>query len=196
MQRWSANVTRPEPEVWLRGPVPGVPPLLQPAAHSLLQCREEVASTIVGLTADEIARRLHGAATIGFHVRHAIGSLDRLFTYARGEQLSDAQRAALAAEGATDVAPVADVDLIAAFDEAVERALRQLRATPESTLLDARGVGRAQLPSTVLGLLFHAAEHTQRHVGQAVTTARMIRTSATGVPDALQAHLPPRSSRP
>jgi uncharacterized damage-inducible protein DinB len=166
--------TKPPPEVWLRGPVPGVPALLQPAAHSLLQCREELTSRITGLTADQIRASPSGAASIGFHLRHAAGSLDRLFTYARGEQLSADQRAAFAAEGQPDPRPDVGARLLAEFDDAVERALEQLRNTDESTLLEARAVGRAQLPSTVIGLLFHAAEHTQRHVGQVVTTARLV----------------------
>jgi uncharacterized damage-inducible protein DinB len=170
---------KPPPEVWLRGPVPGVPPLLQPVVHSLLQCREELSAKLGGLTTDQIWATPSGAASIGFHVRHAAGSLDRLFTYARGEQLSTAQRAALLAEVQPDLAPNVGARLLAAFDEAVERALDQLKNTDERGLLDARGVGRAQLPSTVLGLLFHAAEHTQRHVGQVVTTARIVAEAAS-----------------
>jgi uncharacterized damage-inducible protein DinB len=169
-----ATTPTPPPEVWLRGPVPDVPALLQPVAHSLLQCREELPSTVAGLTADQIWTKPSGAASTGFHLRHAAGSLDRLFTYARGEQLSADQRAAFAAEGQPDPAPDAGARLLAAFDGAVERAIEQLRNTDESTLIDARSVGRARLPSTVIGLLFHAAEHTQRHVGQAVTTSRVV----------------------
>lgn len=165
-----------EPEVWLRGPVPGVPPLLQPPAHGLLQCREEVRDHLPGLTPAQLALRPGGAASAGFHLRHAIGSLDRLLTYARGEQLSPAQLEALAAEKETDDRPGAAVRLAAEFDTAIEHALAQLRATPESTLLEPREVGRQRLPSTVLGLLFHAAEHTHRHVGQLVTTACVVRS--------------------
>ena len=113
-------------------------------------------------------------ASVGFHIRHATGSLDRLFTYARGEGLSPEQRAFLDSE-ATPGSPQAQAaELASAFEQQVSRALEQLRRTPESTLLEARGVGRLQLPSTVLGLLFHAAEHTQRHVGQIVTTAKLV----------------------
>ena len=162
----------PEPEVWLRGPVDGIPPLLQPVAHSLLQCREEIEFLLSDMPAEHIWRS-NGAASIGFHVLHAIGSLDRLFTYARGAMLSDAQRQVLAQESEPDPDLTAD-DLIAAFDAAVIRALDQLRETSETTLIDQRLVGRAKLPSTVIGLLFHAAEHTQRHVGQAVSTSKLI----------------------
>lgn len=163
-----------QPEVWLRGPIAGIAPLLQPVAHSLLQCREEVRSAIrTGVTPERIWSRPGGAAAIGYHIQHAIGSLDRLFTYARGESLSPAQLAALSAERQPDAA-LSGEELLTAFSAAVDRALEQLRATDESVLLDARSVGRAKLPSTVLGLLFHAAEHTQRHVGQAVTTAKIL----------------------
>jgi uncharacterized damage-inducible protein DinB len=161
-------------EVWLRGPIAAVPPLLQPVAHGLLQCREEIAAQLAALTPAQIWARPSGVASIGFHARHAAGSLDRLFTYARGSQLSADQRAALAAEAEPDSRADTGGQIVAAFDAAVERALEQLRTTGEATLLDARDVGRRRLPSTVVGLLFHAAEHTQRHVGQIVTTARLV----------------------
>ena len=153
----------------------GIPALLQPVAHSLMQCREELSEVIPTVSTDQLWERPGGAASIGFHLRHAAGSLDRLFTYARGETLSAAQRASLAAEGAADLAPNPGARFLAAFEQAVEQALEQLRRTPENSLLEFRGVGRAGLPSTVLGLLFHAAEHTQRHAGQIVTTAKVVR---------------------
>jgi uncharacterized damage-inducible protein DinB len=148
--------------------------LLQPVAHALLQCREELTANVTALTPEQIWARISGAASIGFHARHAAGSLDRLFTYARGEHLTAAQLAALGAEAHPDLSPSVGAALAAVFDHEVERALQQLRTTSETKLLDARGVGRAQLPSTVLGLLFHAAEHTQRHVGQLVTTVKVL----------------------
>jgi DinB superfamily len=168
-------MTAPDPpEVWLRGPIPEVPPLLQPAAHALLQALEEVRRVVGPLSPADLWARPGGAASVGFHVRHAAGSLDRLFTYARGEALSEEQLAFLAMEGEPGSPPEEGTALASAFERQVERALAQLRGTQESTLLEARGVGRLQLPSTVLGLLFHAAEHTQRHVGQIVTTARIV----------------------
>ena len=162
-----------QPEVWLRGPLPDVPALLQPVAHSLLQSRAEVRSAVGPLAPEEVWARPAGVASVGFHVRHAAGSIDRLLTYARGEQLSAEQLAWLAAEGEPDHASDIAARLVEAFDAAVERALAQVRATPESTLRDAREVGRGRLPSTVIGLLVHAAEHTQRHAGQLLTTARI-----------------------
>ena len=167
-------MTSQAPEVWLRGAVPGIPLLLQPVAHSLLQCVEELRATLAGLTVAQIRARPGGAASIEFHVRHGAGSLDRLFTYARGEALSSEQRAALAAERDSDLRDDDAERLTQLFERAVQSALQQLRTTDEGSLLEVRRVGRAQLPSTVLGLLFHAAEHTQRHTGQAVTTAKIV----------------------
>jgi uncharacterized damage-inducible protein DinB len=165
-----------EPEVWLRGALPDVAPLLQPVAHSLLQCQLEVRATVPTLSDSELWATPGGAASAGYHVRHAIGSLDRLFTYARGEQLSPAQQRALVTERRAEERVGIQESLVAEFDEAVERAFAQLRATDPVALLEAREVGRARLPSTVLGLLFHAAEHTQRHVGQLVTTSKVVRS--------------------
>jgi uncharacterized damage-inducible protein DinB len=160
------------PEAWQTGPVAGVPPLLQPVAHALLNCREQLSEAVEGLTGDQLSARPANAASIDYHVRHAIGSLDRLFTYARGEALSDDQRKYLAEE--QTASRLSSRDLIGQFDAAIERALSQLRATDEATLTDARTIGRAQLPSTVMGLLFHGAEHTARHTGQVVTMSKIV----------------------
>jgi len=167
-----------KPEVWLRGPVEGIAPLLQPVAHSLLQSREEMEAQLAVLTPDELWHQPSGAASAGFHARHAAASLDRLFTYARGQELSDAQWSVLKAETTPD--PSLDAaTLRAGFDAMVERALEQLRSTDAQKLTDVRHVGRARLPSTALGLLFHAAEHTQRHLGQIATVVKIV-TRADG----------------
>src|SRR5688572_31729141 len=137
----------PEPEVWLRGPIGGVPSHLQPVAHSLRQCGEELERLLPELTTEQIWRTSGAAASIGYHVLHAIGSLDRLFTYARGESLSDAQRAALALEADVVAHRVPAVELAAEFTAAIERALTQLCATSGADVLDERRVGRAGLPS-------------------------------------------------
>ena len=162
------------PEVWLRGPLPAVPPLLQPVAHALLQAREEVAAIMADFPAGKLAARPLGLASVGFHLRHLAGVLDRTFTYARGAALSEAQLAYLAAEGQPPTQPGAVRELMQAFDQQVDKALAQLQNTPAASLPEWRGVGRAQLPSTVIGLLVHAAEHTTRHVGQLLVTARVV----------------------
>lgn len=163
-----------EPEVWLRGPLPDVPALLQPAAHSLLQSLEELRRTLPPLADAQLRARPGGAASVAYHVAHAAGSLDRLTTYARGEALDDAQLLALAAEARVNDAPCDAAALLAMAESAIARAIAQIRATDAATLADRREVGRGRLPSTVIGLLFHAAEHTQRHTGQAMTTARVV----------------------
>jgi uncharacterized damage-inducible protein DinB len=162
------------PEAWLRGPVAGIVPLLQPVAHALLQAREEVQEIVGSLPEDRLWDRPAGAASAGFHLQHLSGVIDRLLTYARGASLSGAQRTALALEGEAPIPPVTPRTLGLAFDARVEAALVQLRATTAAELGEARAVGRAQLPSTVLGLLVHAAEHTMRHVGQLLVTARVV----------------------
>jgi uncharacterized damage-inducible protein DinB len=166
-------------EAWQRGPIDGVPPLLMPVAHAIVQAREDAGRALTGLSADQIWARPGGAASVGFHVRHLAGALDRLFTYARGEPLSDEQRRRIPVEGLPGAPPAGTAELLADLDAIVARALDQVRATPDSTLLDARGVGRQQLPSTVIGLLFHGAEHATRHAGQAITTARIVRGDGT-----------------
>ena len=166
------------PEVWLRGPVAGYSPLLMPAAHCLMQCREEIRAVAGGLTLEELWTKPGGVASAGFHLRHIAGSLDRLLAYARGEQLSPSQMAALRAEGEPGTPPATADQLTALADAAIQFALETLQATPESDLFASRAVGRAALPSNVFGLLFHAAEHTHRHTGQLVTTVRVVKGTA------------------
>jgi uncharacterized damage-inducible protein DinB len=170
-----------EPEPWLRGPVAGIPPLLQPVAHALLQAVEDIRRVVTPLAHDALWARPGDAASVGFHVRHAAGALDRLFTYARGEMLTTAQLAAMKRETAPEEQGSATAEeLVAAFEAQVERALSQLRDTPADGLTDAREVGRARLPSTVIGVLFHGAEHTQRHVGQMIATAKVVASRPSG----------------
>lgn len=168
-------MTETLPEVWLRGPIEGVPAQLQPVAHALGQAREEVRRIVADLPPEHLWTRPGGVASAGFHLSHLTGVLDRLFTYARGEALSAEQLEALAAEQRPGGPEVTADGLVGAFDRQVDRALDQLRATDERTLDDARHVGRKRLPSNVRGLIFHAAEHTQRHVGQLLVTTRVQR---------------------
>ena len=148
--------------------------------HSLLQVRDELAALAASsLSSEQLWARPGGAAAVGFHVIHLAGSLDRLLTYARGDGLNSRQRAALEAEESADPTR----ESAALFEEAlaaIDLAIAQVRATPVETLGEARRVGRGALPSTVRGLLFHAAEHAQRHAGQIVTTVKVVGAS---VPD-------------
>jgi hypothetical protein len=163
------------PEAWLRGPIDGVDPFLMPAAHALVQAGEEIESAVQGLTPQQVWARPGGAASIGFHLRHVVGSLDRLLTYARGAGLDAHQRAFLELETEPCDPPIGPEALVAGVRRATQAALQTCRETPRDALLQPRTVGRAALPSTVLGLLFHAAEHAQRHAGQIVTTAKVVR---------------------
>ena len=164
-----------QPDPWLRGPVEGIADALQPVAHAFIAAREDVAAPLNGLSAAQLWAQPGGAASIGFHLMHLAGATDRLLTYARGAALNDQQKAALGAER-TPPEPRPSVDeLLKAWDAAVERALKQIGETNDGELGTTRVVGRAQLPSTVRGLLFHAAEHATRHAGQVVTTAKIVR---------------------
>ena len=164
----------PQTEVWQRGAVPGFEPLLMPVVHALIQVREDLERLASEVPAEHVWLRPGGAASIGFHVRHTGGALDRLFTYARGETLSDAQKAALREEGASGDPPASLSVVVTNVSTIIGRALQQLASTSRESLLDERKLGRAGLPTTVLGLLFHAAEHSTRHVGQAITTAKIV----------------------
>ena len=167
------------PEVWLRGPLPGVPPVLQPVGHALLQAREEVEAMMKDFPEGKLWSRPAGVASVGFHLQHFSGVLSRLFTYARGESLNPDQLKALAAEQQSSRADVTAQDLLQTFRRQVDRAIEELEATDERTLSEARTVGRGKLPSTKLGLIVHAAEHTQRHVGQLLVTVRVQTSGAT-----------------
>lgn len=164
-----------QPEVWLRGPIAGMDPALMPAAHALMQTLEDAEREAAHVPVEDLWRPAGDAAPIGFHLRHLAGSTDRLLTYARGEKLNDAQRAALAAERSPGDPPADAATLLDALRRTIEQALAQLQATHVSALAEPRTVGRAAMPTTVLGLLFHAAEHAQRHAGQIATTVRALK---------------------
>jgi len=158
------------PEPWLRGPVPGVDTFIAPLLYSFQMAREDLAKYTAGLTTEQIWATPYGFGSVGFHLRHVAGSTDRLMTYVSGGQLSSDQMTVLKAEkepGATGEELLASIDRAFASAETVARAIDPAR------LAEPRGVGRKQLPTTVIGLLVHIAEHTQRHVGQAISAAKL-----------------------
>jgi uncharacterized damage-inducible protein DinB len=163
-----------ELEVWQRGPIDGVPALLQPVAHALLQAVEDVTKETSAFPIELLWEKPGGVASVGFHLKHMSGVVDRLFTYAQGKMLSDAQSHALKEESLASDADSVHV-LVDKFASQVAIAINQLKTTDVNTLTEKRGVGRKQIPSTVIGLLFHAAEHVQRHVGQLIVTARVLK---------------------
>lgn len=167
--------TQAQQEVWLRGPLPDVPALLQPAAHALLQALEEIKKYTSVLNDSLIWERPAGLASVAFHLQHIAGVLDRLFTYAKGEQLSAAQLAYLSKEGQYDNQLTLE-QLTSSLEKQINISIDYLRATDPGALTETRYVGRNKIPSTKLGLLFHAAEHTQRHTGQLLATSAFVKT--------------------
>lgn len=165
-------------EAWLSGPVEGVPMVLMPAAHSLIDAVEEIEAAVSGLNPEPLWIRPGGAASIGFHVRHSAGSIRRLLTYAAGEMLTPEEIAAIGREGEPGKPPADARELLAELREAVALAIATYRRTDAGELDRPRRVGRAGLPSTTRGLLFHLADHTRRHAGQIVTTAKILRGPA------------------
>lgn len=163
-------------EVWLRGPLPGMPVLLQPVAHALLQAREEINDLMTGFDDNLLWEKPAGIASTGFHLQHLTGVLSRLFTYARGEQLTQKQLDHLAQEGVPSEKNCSSEALVNLFNSKVDQCITQLQEVDKLCLTAAREVGRKKLPSTVMGLYVHAAEHTFRHVGQLLVTVKCVQT--------------------
>lgn len=159
------------PEPWLRGPIPDVNPLAAPVLYAFQQAREDLVRYTEGLTDDQIWATPHGFGSVGFHMRHIAGSTERLTTYLQGRELSSTQMAALHAE-AGRIGPGRD-ELLADLDRVFRGAEGVVRSIDPDTLAESRTVGRKRLPTTVIGLLTHIAEHTQRHVGQAIGAAKL-----------------------
>ncbi|HET8635003.1 MAG TPA: DinB family protein [Gemmatimonadales bacterium] len=162
------------PEFWLQGPVPGIIPELQPAAHALLQVKQEIPAAVAGLDQSLLWVRPGAAASLGFHLLHIAGATDRLLTYAAGMALSDVQRQALGIEREPETSGKTMDELVTGAVAAVEQALEVLRSTKVEELAEVRTVGRQSLPTNVRGLLFHVAEHAQRHNGQVATTVKAV----------------------
>ena len=161
----------PIPEPWLRGPLEGVHPFLAPVLHALMQAREDLHTHTRGFTVEQIWSRPHDTTPLGFHLRHIAGSLDRLTSYLEDRALNDDQLAFLRAESQ----PGADlIELLTDIDSALDRTSATVRSLDVSTLANARAAGRKRLPTTVIGLAIHIAEHTQRHVGQAITLCKLM----------------------
>ncbi len=159
-----------EAEPWMRGTHPELDPLRRAVVHALEQAEEDARRWCFGLGEEALFRAFAGLPSVAFHLRHTVRSLDRLLTYAEGRGLSEAQRAELASEH--DLGSAGAV--FEEFVEGMERAKERVALTRVENLGEARGIGWRRLPTTVAGLLIHCAEHTQRHAGQMVTTAKLV----------------------
>jgi uncharacterized damage-inducible protein DinB len=164
--------TKPSiPEPWLRGTLRDVPAVHRAVLHALELAQEDLEKWCRPLTEEQLAARPAGVAPVAFHLRHIARSMDRLLTYAEGGQLEEAQLAALKSEMDAEVRKE---DLFAELKNVFVRSARRLRALAMADLSAERAVGKKQLPTTLGGLLVHVADHTQRHVGQAITTAKVV----------------------
>lgn len=166
----AADPARQQEEAWLRGPLAGAHPLLTPTLHAYTQAREDLAHWTEALNDEQIWSAPHGLAPVGFHLRHIAGSVDRLTTYLRAEQLTPTQLQSIQDE--TNPAGTRS-KLLSDVNEALDRSEQIIRSLDTAALLDARTVGRKRLETTVIGLVVHLAEHTQRHVGELIITAKL-----------------------
>ena len=163
------------PEPWMRGPISDVEPLVMPVFFSFQQVREDLARHTEGLSTEQVWHRSGSLPSLGFHLRHIAGSVERLTAYLMSESLTEIQLAFLKDESS----PGATLDdLLAAIDQSLTKAEDRMRTIDPATIHEPRYIGRKRLPTTVLGLLVHIAEHTQRHLGQAITTAKLAREAA------------------
>jgi uncharacterized damage-inducible protein DinB len=164
-----------EPEAWLRGPLAGVSPVVMPLFFTFAQVQEDLERHTAGLTADDVWRRIGNIAPLGFHLRHIPGSADRLVTYLEERSLSEEQFEDLKQESL----PGADAaTLLGEMEARFEKVRNRLKKLSLDDLQAPRYIGRKRLPTTVLGLLVHISEHTQRHLGQAITTTKLLKGSA------------------
>ncbi len=162
-----------QPEYWLRGPVTGVPSLLQPVAHALLQANDEINTILNEFPEEKLWKKPYEVASVAFHLQHIVGVIDRLFTYAEGNALSKEQLKYLSEEGLENE-NISLSYLLNALQQKINATIEKLKSIDSSELTMTRNVGRQQLPSTVMGLIFHAAEHTMRHTGQLLVTTKII----------------------
>ena len=161
-----------QPEPWLRGTLAEVSVVHRAVLHALELANEDIERWCGELSAQELNARPGGVAPVAFHIRHIARSVDRLLTYAEGKQLNEEQLTALRKEMDEDAQRK---DVFAEMEATFADAFRRIRALAGTDLETPRTVGRQARPTRLGGLLVHIADHTQRHVGQAITTAKMVR---------------------
>ncbi|HET9086809.1 MAG TPA: DinB family protein [Acidobacteriaceae bacterium] len=167
----SLTADAPAPEPWLRGTLTELAAEQRAVLHALQLAGEDIRRWCGRLSDEELHEHPHGLPSAAFQVRHILGSLDRLMTYAEGNPLNPLQRTALSAEANAEGSRA---QILAEFEQGIALAEQRIRAIDIGRWPEPRKVGRKELPTTVGGLLIHCAEHTQRHVGQAVTTVKVL----------------------
>ena len=160
-------------EAWLRGSIEGVPAILQPVAHALIQANEEIYAILKDFPQTKLWDQPAGVASVAFHLQHIPGVLDRLFAYSKGLPITNTQLKYLSEEGLENLSVTKEI-LLEYLSKKISASIDYLKTVDPGKVTEVRTVGRKQLPSTVLGLLFHAAEHTMRHTGQLLVTARVL----------------------
>ena len=165
------NVPPSTPEPWLRGTLTDVAAVPRASLHALELAGEDLKRWCAQLTVAELNANPHGLPSVAFQLRHIARSIDRLLTYAEGNALSTDQLAALRDEPSPGAS---SESLFAELSSALDRGSQRVRALAKSDLEQPRSVGKKALPTTLGGLLVHVADHTQRHVGQAITTAKIL----------------------
>ena len=160
-------------ENWLRGKIEGVPDLFQPAAHALLQTKEEAAEYLIDFPDHLLWQQPAGRASVGFHLQHIAGVTNRLLTYAKGEELSKAQLDYLKLEGVEDK-NIKLAGLLENLNNSIDEAVEYLKKLHDEDPVKKVEIGRRKIPSTLIGVLFHAAEHSQRHIGQMLVTISVV----------------------
>jgi uncharacterized damage-inducible protein DinB len=174
-ERTEANAREP----WMRGTHRELDALRRAVTHALELAEEDVLKWCGGLSDNAMFARPAGVAPVAFHLRHIARSLDRLLTYAEGRSLDEVQLGTLKTEMETGTA----AEALREFREGIASAKERVRAFAPGSYEETRGIGRRQLPTTVGGLLIHCAEHSSRHVGQAVTTAKIVNAERSGDED-------------
>lgn len=167
----AASAQAPSIEPWLRGTLQEISPVARALLHSLEMAREDVEKWCGGLTERELHSWPLGLPSPAFHLLHISRSIDRLLTYAEGGALTPEQMKALTTENDADAS---QQEVLREFASGLETARKRVLASLNVPLDTPRAIGRKALPTTFGGLLVHTAEHTQRHVGQAVTTAKLL----------------------
>lgn len=170
------------PEVWMRGPVRGIPPILQPLALVLLQVQEDIAELIQADLEKHLWIKPFGLASIGFHLQHIPGVIDRMMSYAMGRMLTTVQFEYLRKEGAPQQPAQTIAKLKTGVASTITAVLDQLKTLSDTNLTEIRYLGRKRISTTQIDLLFHAADHAQRHYGQLLVTVNLIRKMPNGLP--------------